>query len=69
MYMIQGNLRTIYYDKSYPGFLGLPVVYERVIVAERINKSIPEPNELAASESKAKPFYGYIDDPSTFTNW
>lgn len=68
MYSYKGNIRTISYDRSYPGSLGLPLVFEKITIQERINKTIPESSELPASDA-VKPFYGYIGDPSTFADW
>lgn len=67
-WVTRDNIKTNYYDNMYYNSYGFPTVFGTRTVVERINPSIPEPYELAASPV-ATPYYGPVNNPNTFSNW
>lgn len=65
----RGNLKTINLKKFYINSNNQKIYTYEETTVEKININIPESNELEPSRSKVAPFFGFINDSKTFTNW
>lgn len=57
------------FDRSYRDADGRQLVFQRYVVSERVNKTVPESEELPQNNEDIVPYYGAIADPDTFTDW
>lgn len=68
-YSSRGNVISISYEKYYVEPSGSRFVYETGVMVERLNKSVPESSELLPSTKVVAPFFGPVEDPTTFGDW